>query len=87
VQAMNGTIAGRPFRLRRGEDGWKQKPSPIIKRQVSLLSLPNLPPPPPCISRSSIQLQFGLRVFDVFMEASDFVVVQFGAVPCPSQLP
>lgn len=58
--ALNGTIAGRPFRLRRGEDGWKQKPSPIVKRQ------------------------FGLRVFEVFSEAGDFVVVQFGVVPCPS---
>jgi hypothetical protein len=60
AQALNGTIAGRPFRLRRGEDGWKQKPSPIVKRQVppplpsspvgeprgSCGDLTNLPSPP-----------------------------------------
>lgn len=44
VQALNGTIAGRPFRLRRGEDGWKQKPFPIVKRQVCTTHPPTHPP-------------------------------------------
>jgi hypothetical protein len=95
VQALNGTIAGRPFRLRRGEDGWKQKPFPIVKRQVCTTHH-HYPPrrlgscgdlTNPSLSSSLCPGhpgQFGLRVFEVFSEANDFVVVQFGVVPCPS---
>jgi hypothetical protein len=55
--ALGDVIAGRPYRLRKGEEGWRVKPKPIVKQQ------------------------FELRVLDIFTEASDFVVVQFGPTP------